>query len=242
MYLVELSKRPALWGGQAPYTSLQADDFILMATLGVILGGRLGYILFYKPEILADPLAIFRVWEGGMAFHGGFLGVVIAIVGFAMSQKVPLLRLGDAVATAAPIGLFFGRVANFINGELWGRPTDAPWGVIFPYGGPEPRHPSQLYEAVLEGLLLFVLLRVATHSFGSLKRPGLTAGMFILGYGLFRSIVEQFREPDAFLPDFPFGLTMGTMLSVPMLAAGVFLVVRALSRPPVVAEPEKARA
>jgi phosphatidylglycerol---prolipoprotein diacylglyceryl transferase len=229
--LLDMAKKPALWGGTPPYSAPQADDFILYATLGVIFGGRLGYVLFYKPELLSDPMSILRVWEGGMSFHGGFLGVVIAIIAFAMSQKISILRLGDAVAAVAPLGLFFGRIANFINGELWGRPTDVPWAVIFPAAGPEGRHPSQLYEAVLEGLVLFVILRLAIYRFGSLKRPGLTSGLLVLGYAIFRSIVEQFREPDRFLSAMPFGLTMGTVLSVPMFIAGICLIVFALRKP-----------
>jgi phosphatidylglycerol---prolipoprotein diacylglyceryl transferase len=235
-YIVSIAKTPRLWGGKAaPISVAQADDFLFWATLGVILGGRLGYVLFYRPDIIwTSPLEIFAIWHGGMSFHGGLLGVAVAIFWFARSAKIPLLSLGDLAAAAAPIGLFFGRIANFINGELWGRPTDAPWGVIFPAAGPEPRHPSQLYEALLEGLVLFVVLRVATHHRGALQRPGLTAGLFLLGYGVFRALVELVREPDHHMPEaLRHFLTMGMLLCVPMIVAGAYLVMRARRTTPV---------
>jgi phosphatidylglycerol:prolipoprotein diacylglycerol transferase len=232
-YIVALGKRPALWAGaKAPYTTPQADDYLLYATLGVILGGRLGYVFFYQPEILArNPLELFAIWQGGMSFHGGVIGVILVTLIFCRSQKINVLQLGDAVAAAVPIGMFFGRIANFINGELWGRPTDAPWAMIFPAAGPEPRHPSQLYSAALEGVVMFAILALAIWRFGALKRPGLVIGIYLIGAGLCRIIIEQFREPDRFLPDYPLGLTMGMMLSTPMLLAGLAFVAFALRRP-----------
>lgn len=231
-YMARLLKAERLWRpGGPPMTTAQLDDYILWATLGVILGGRLGFVLFYRPDLLADPLSVFRVWEGGMSFHGGLLGVTIATVAFGLTQKIPLLRLGDLVACATPFGMMFGRLANFVNGELWGRPTEASWGVIFPGAGPEPRHPSQLYQAGLEGLILLLILALVVWRLGGLARPGLTCGVFLLGMGAFRILGEQFRQPDAFLPDYPLGLSMGMMLSAPLVAAGVGLIIWTLSRP-----------
>jgi phosphatidylglycerol:prolipoprotein diacylglycerol transferase len=201
------------------------DDFLLWATLGVVLGGRLGYVLFYKPAFfLANPQEIVFLWQGGMSFHGGLLGVVAATVLFARKHGIPVLALGDIIAAATPIGLFFGRIANFINGELFGRPTDAPWGMVFPRGGPVPRHPSQLYEAGLEGLILFAVLLVLARR-GGLARVGLPTGTFLAGYGLARVTAEFFREPDAHLGFLVGGLTMGHLLSLPMLLAGLALIV-----------------
>ena len=233
-YAVRLIKTPRIWGATQPtLTTTQIDDLVLWVTLGVILGGRLGYVLFYAPDlILSDPLQILMVWKGGMSFHGGLLGVTAALVGYAATQKMDLLRLGDLVAPCAPIGLFFGRIANFINGELWGRTTDAPWGVIFPGAGPLPRHPSQLYEAALEGLVLFVLLWLATHRWGWLQRRGAVAGLFLAGYAVFRISLENVRQPDQGLDNFPLGLTMGILLSMPMLLAGLYLIWRGLREPP----------
>jgi len=204
------------------------DDFFLWAILGVILGGRLGYVLFYKPGYyLENPMEVLFLWQGGMSFHGGLTGVIVALVGFARRRKIDLLALSDIVACAAPIGLFFGRLANFINGELFGRPGDVPWAMVFPRGGPEPRHPSQLYEAGLEGLLLFVLLCLLVR-LGALQRRGLLAGVFLAGYALSRMTVELFRQPDAHL-DFLFGkVTMGQLLSLPMLLGGLGLVLWSL--------------
>ena len=234
-YVAGLMKKESLWGPRgAPATAAQIDDLILWITLGVIVGGRLGPVFFYTPSIVVtDPLEIVKVWNGGMSFHGGVIGVLIAILGFSHVNKIDVFRLGDAVAACVPIGLFFGRVANFINGELWGRPSDVPWAVIFPAAdGVTPRHPSQLYEAALEGVVLLLILRWATHRAGLLRRRGVVAGMFFLGYALFRSFVENFREPDRYLPHFPLGLTMGMMLSAPMIVLGVFLVWRGLREPP----------
>ncbi|MGQ3018478.1 prolipoprotein diacylglyceryl transferase [Phenylobacterium sp.] len=232
-YVVTLVRNPQLAPARGPAaTPAQIDDLILWVTLGIILGGRLGYILFYTPEtIWTDPVQILQVWQGGMSFHGGALGVAIAVAAFARANGIDLLRLGDVVAACVPIGLFFGRIANFINGELWGRPTELPWGVIFPGAGPYPRHPSQLYEALLEGVVLFIILRLATHRAHWLERRGAVAGLFLVGYAVFRTLVEQVREPDAYLPDFPLGLTMGMMLSLPMLLGGAFLIWRGLREP-----------
>ncbi|MDX2237901.1 MAG: prolipoprotein diacylglyceryl transferase [Hyphomonadaceae bacterium] len=230
-YIVHLVRAPRLWGAQtAPMTAEQTDDLLFWATIGVIVGGRLGYVVFYKPDMIwLDPLSIPALWEGGMSFHGGLIGVILAIVYFARSRKASLLSVGDCVAAATPIGLFFGRIANFVNGELWGRPSNAPWAMTFPGAGPLPRHPSQLYEAFLEGLVLFIVLRVATHRFNALQKPGLTTGLFLVGYGLSRALVEVVREPDSHMPEALQGyVTMGMLLSLPMIAAGVWLTRRAL--------------
>ena len=233
-YAVSLIKNTRLWGGQTPpVTVMQIDDLVLWVTLGIILGGRIGYVLFYSPGLIArDPLEILKVWHGGMSFHGGLIGVTLALVGFARVNKVDLLKLADLVAPCVPIGLFFGRIANFINGELWGRATTAPWGVIFPAGGPQPRHPSQLYEAALEGVVLFIVLRIATHQALWLQRRGAVTGLFLLGYAIFRLSLENVREPDSFMPHFPLGLTMGMLLSMPMALAGLFLIWRGMREGP----------
>jgi phosphatidylglycerol:prolipoprotein diacylglycerol transferase len=248
-YSVAMVRNPRLWLGSRPsMTAPQIDDLVLWITLGIILGGRLGYVLFYDFQtMMADPMEIFKVWHGGMSFHGGLIGVTLALFGFARANKLNVLRVGDVVAPAVPIGLFFGRIANFINGELWGRPTTVPWGMIFCNkriaalnggcpAGMVPRHPSQLYEAALEGVLLFLLLRWATHRAKWLPRPGAAAGLFLVGYALARISLENVRQPDAQMPHFPLGLTMGMMLSAPMLLAGAWLVWRGLNRPPVPAE------
>ena len=225
-YAVALTRNLKIWRGRKPTADdKQVDDLVLWVTLGIIAGGRIGYVLFYNPSLIwTDPLEILRTWNGGMSFHGGLIGVIVAMLGFALVNRIEFVRLGDLVAPCVPIGLFFGRIANFINGELWGRPTTGPWGVIFPRAGPEPRHPSQLYEAGLEGLLLFLILRWATHGPKLLPRKGFTAGLFLTCYGLFRILLESVREPDRGMPDFPFGLTMGTLLSIPMLIAGLGLI------------------
>ncbi|HSA82354.1 MAG TPA: prolipoprotein diacylglyceryl transferase [Geminicoccaceae bacterium] len=208
-------------------TPLQIDDLLLYVTLGVVLGGRLGYILFYRPDFyLTDPLEILKVWQGGMSFHGGLLGVVAASILFARRRRLAILEVGDAIACAAPIGLLLGRLANFINGELWGRPSDAPWAMVFPGGGPQSRHPSQLYEAGLEGLLLLLVmiwLALRPRAPGS---EGRLTGAFLIGYGIARSIAELFREPDAHLGFLLGGLTMGQLLSLPMVVIGIWLVAR----------------
>ncbi len=295
-WMVWLINRERLWApGKPSMTAGQTDDFLFYATLGVILGGRLGYVLFYKTDMIwKNPLEIFQIWQGGMSFHGGLIGVTVAALWFASKPRhdpqlyvqllkktavpaapekgkdgyvefprigwvkkdeaekaqkdattsVTLLGLGDLAAAAAPIGLFFGRIANFINGELWGRPTDAPWGVVFCNetllrlnggycpAGPEPRHPSQLYEAALEGLVLFAIINVASLRFGSLKRPGLNVGLFLVCYGVFRFLLEFVRNPDEHMPEALKGsITMGMLLCIPMLLAGAWLIRRALLAP-----------
>ena len=233
-YAVGLVRNARLCGGRTPVANAeQIDDLILWITLGVIVGGRIGYILFYAPNLIwDDPLEIFQVWKGGMSFHGGFLGVVTAVILFALGNRMDMFRLGDLIAPAVPIGLFFGRIANFINGELWGRPTTVPWGIQFPAAGIEYRHPSQLYEAALEGLLLFLILRFATHRLLWLQRRGAVCGLFMIGYGLFRISLESVREPDAqMLPFLREVITMGTLLSIPMLLVGLWLVWRSRQEP-----------
>jgi phosphatidylglycerol:prolipoprotein diacylglycerol transferase len=233
-YAVLLVRDARLWApGEAIVTPAQIDDLVLWITFGVILGGRLGYVLFYgRDTYLRNPLEAFQLWHGGMSFHGGLIGVCVALFAYARINRLDPLRLGDLVAPCAPIGLFFGRLANFINGELWGRPTTLPWGMIFP-GAPDalPRHPSQLYEAGLEGLVLFLILRWATHRAHWLPRQGAVTGLFLLGYGLFRISLENVRQPDAGLDHFPLGLTMGIILSTPMALCGGWLIWRALRAP-----------
>ena len=232
-YAVSMVRNARLWTRRPPPVTVdQIDDMMLWVTLGVIVGGRLGHVVFYTPDVIwKDPLEIFKTWHGGMSFHGGALGVLLALLIFAWRNKVDPLRLGDVAAAATPIGLFFGRIANFINGELWGRPTTLPWGMVFPGAGPQPRHPSQLYEAALEGIVLFLVLRWATHVARLTNRRGVVMGMFIAGYGIIRILLENVREPDAYMPPFPFGLTMGMMLSAPMVLAGLFLIWRGMREP-----------
>jgi len=208
--------------GFAPVTQRQLDDLLFLAVLGVVLGGRLGYILFYKPAYYAaNPLEIFAIWQGGMSFHGGLLGVMTAMAYAAWRHRIDWLRLMDYVASFCPIGLAMGRLGNFINGELWGRPTDLPWGMVFRGAGPLPRHPSQLYEFALEGVSLFLLL----WWFSSKPRPrGAVSGMFLLGYGVFRFTAEFAREPDSFLGFLTLGMTMGQWLCLPMIAGGIGLL------------------
>ena len=208
---------------------MQADDFLTWATLGVVLGGRLGYVLFYQPGVyLAHPAMILAVWEGGMSFHGGALGVIVAIVWFCRRNAIPLLGFADRVAVCAPIGLGLGRIANFINGELWGRPAPdwLPWAMIFPNGGPVPRHPSQLYEALLEGVVLFLVMFALSRRERLRARFGWLTGAFLIGYGLARITGEFFREPDVFLGYLIGGVTMGQLLCIPMLIAGAWLILR----------------
>ena len=243
IYARSLIKNERLWGGPAPISLAQMDDFILWVTLGIILGGRTGYVLFYNLSYFVDhPAEIIEMWKGGMSFHGGFLGCVAAVMLFCWRHKLPVLSLGDITTAVGPIGLFLGRLANFINSELWGRPADAtvPWRMVFPNGGPLPRHPSQLYEAGMEGILLFVILAVMIRM-GALKRPGLILGSFILIYALARIVGEFFREPDPQLGFLWGGLTMGMLLSIPMIAAGLILIASALKRPPIVGVPELTR-
>ncbi len=257
--IVAAMRRPALWpGAQAPMAPGAVESLLTWVIVGVILGGRLGFVLFYQPGYyLANPAEILRVWEGGMSFHGGLAGVIVAGLVFAWRNAVPPLQLGDAMAMVAPIGIFLGRVANFINAELWGRPTEVPWGVVFPGAAAQTcpwdwphavcaRHPTQLYEAALEGLLLGAVVLWLAWRRGALRQPGLITGVFVAGYGLSRFIVEIWREADAQFvsPDNPLGhvvalgpvgLSMGQLLSLPMIAAGAWLVWRARQHPPAVA-------
>jgi phosphatidylglycerol:prolipoprotein diacylglycerol transferase len=238
IYARSIIRNDRLWGGKAPMTVLDFDDFILWVTLGIILGGRTGYVLFYNFSFfLAHPVEILEVWKGGMSFHGGFLGCVAAVLLFGRNRKIPVLSLGDVTCAVGPIGLLLGRMANFVNGELWGRPADPtlPWAMIFPTGGPIPRHPSQLYEAGLEGIVLFTLLAIMVRR-GALKRPGLIIGTFATCYGLARITGEFFREPDPQLGFLWGGLTMGMLLSVPMIVAGLIFIGAALRRGPLTSE------
>ncbi|MBD3764467.1 MAG: prolipoprotein diacylglyceryl transferase [Rhodobacterales bacterium] len=239
-------RQPALWGGTSPMTAEQVEALFTWIVLGVVLGGRLGFVLFYQPGYyLQHPGQILAVWQGGMSFHGGFLGVVLAGWVFARRHGIAPGRLADALALAVPPGLLLGRIANFINAELWGRPTDLPWGVIFPGAAAQDcpgvlpglcaRHPSQLYEAALEGALLGAAILWLVWRRGALRRPWLVTGVFLAGYGAARVFVEHFRQADAqfITPDNPLGhvlrlgeagLTMGQLLSLPMLGAGVALI------------------
>jgi len=296
-WMVWLIRRDKLWApNRAPMSVPQVDDFLFWATLGVILGGRIGYVLFYKPDMIwHNPAEILQIWQGGMSFHGGLIGVALAAWWFtrqkhvnedqyaklvakhavakapdgeggkytrfgedkwvlkteaeaarekAKTDTVDLLRLGDLAAAAAPIGLFFGRIANFINGELWGRVTDSPLGIVFCNerlmqqsggycpAGTDPRHPSQLYEAALEGFALFTIISIATMRFDTLRRPGMNTGIFLVCYGLFRALLETVREPDAHMPEALRGvITMGMILSIPMILGGAWLIRRALKQP-----------
>lgn len=214
------------------------DDFLVWATLGVVLGGRIGYVLFYQPGYyLQHPIEALYLWHGGMSFHGGALGVTLAILLFTRARRLPVLAFSDVIAEAIPIGLFFGRIANFINGELFGRETDVPWAMAFPNGGPVPRHPSQLYEAVCEGLLLFLLLLLAEHR-GARRRPGIVTGLFLVGYAVARMSGELFRQPDAQLGFLVLGTTMGQLLSIPVLIAGILLIWWARRQPASTAAPQ----
>lgn len=250
LYIRKLLATPQLWPrNRAPFPVAQADDLLLYMAVGVIVGGRLGSVLLYEPGYyLAEPLKIFAIWEGGMAFHGALLGCGAAIWAFAWRYKTSVWSTMDLCAAAVPIGLFFGRLANFINGELYGRETNLPWGMVFPGVSydlaalPEqarnalawdplaPRHPSQLYEAVLEGLLLFLILRWMTHSKGALQTRGLTVGLFLIGYGLARSFAELYRQPDVFHAFSAYGLTPGIVYSIPMVVLGVVFIRLALQR------------
>jgi phosphatidylglycerol:prolipoprotein diacylglycerol transferase len=215
-------------------TTQQVDDFLTWATLGVVLGGRLGYVLFYQPSaFLAEPLRIFAVWEGGMSFHGGMLGVTIAIILFCRQQNIPVLGFADRIAIISPLGLGLGRIANFINGELWGRPAPdwVPYRMIFPTGGDIPRYPSQLYQAFMEGLLLLIVMLLFSRRESVRARFGCLTGIFLIGYAIARSTGELFREPDSFLGFLFAGLTMGQLLCIPMLIAGIWLVARSRPQP-----------
>ena len=225
-YLLRLVAQPG-----APMARRHADDLVFYATLGVILGGRLGYVLFYRPmDYLRNPIEIPQLWDGGMSFHGGVIGVSLGILYLARKNGLAWLRIHDYVACCVPFGLFFGRLANFVNGELWGRPTDLPWAIVFPTGGPIPRHPSQLYEATLEGLLLFAILWFLFWKTDARYQPGKLVGFFLLVYGISRFLVEMVREPDVGLENLSWGLSMGQTLSVPMIAGGIYLVATAKKR------------
>jgi phosphatidylglycerol:prolipoprotein diacylglycerol transferase len=232
-YARRLAASTRLWGGLRQPGPAELDDLLVFAALGVVIGGRLGFVLFYNPGYyLAYPLEIVQVWKGGMAFHGGLFGAAIAVMLFARARGLNPFAMADLAAIVAPIGLLLGRLANFVNGELWGRPADVPWAIIFPRAGPEPRHPSQLYEAALEGLALLVLLGLLVRITG-FRRPGLLAGVFGMGYGLARFFVEFFREPDRHLGFIAGGwLTMGMALSIPLFLAGLWLALRALRARP----------
>jgi phosphatidylglycerol:prolipoprotein diacylglycerol transferase len=246
--IVWMINTPRLWSGPAQMTAEQVERLLTWVIFGVILGGRLGYVIFYQPDhFLQNPLQILRVWEGGMSFHGGFLGVAIAGIWFCKREKIPMLSLADLMAAVAPIGLLLGRLANFVNAELWGRPTNLPWGVAFPGEAAQTcagvqticaRHPSQLYEAALEGLLLLLVLSYLIWRRGWLKTPGKIAGLFFAGYGTARLLVEFVRQPDAqFVSEgnplglafhaAGYGLTMGQILTIPMIAAGIWFIAKA---------------
>ena len=256
VYAARILKTERVWApGKPPMTGPQLDDLVLWITLGIILGGRIGYAIFYKPIMFAqlftgsnlgERLELFQLWTGGMSFHGGMLGCTAAVLIYAWRTKANALSIGDMALAAAPIGLFFGRLANFVNGELWGRTTDVPWAIRFcnarieqMYGfcpaGNEPRHPSQLYEAGLEGILLFVVLGLAVWKWRLLAKPGYVTGLFLVGYGASRALLETVRQPDAGMENFPLGLTMGMMLSIPMIIVGAWLIQRAWNRPPAAA-------
>ncbi|WP_426051190.1 prolipoprotein diacylglyceryl transferase [Brevundimonas sp. SL161] len=256
IYAARILKSDRVWApGKPPLAGPQLDDLILWITLGIILGGRFGYALFYKPVLflqlftgssLGERLELFQLWTGGMSFHGGMLGCTLAVLIYAWRTKANALSIGDMALAAAPIGLLFGRMANFVNGELWGRTTDVPWAIRFcnarieqMYGfcpaGNEPRHPSQLYEAGLEGVLLFIVLGLAVWKWKLLAKPGYVTGLFLVGYGASRALLENVRQPDAGMENFPLGLTMGMMLSIPMILVGAWLIHRAWKRPPVAA-------
>ncbi len=237
-YAIHLIKSPRLWGGQKPTaTPEQMDDLIFWLTIGVVVGGRLGSVVFYNTAVIWNhPIEILQIWNGGMSFHGGLIGVTLAVIWFARSRHIDMVRLADLIAPAVPPALGLVRVANFINGELWGRVTHVPWAMVFCNdmirrqnngacpAGLEPRHPSQLYEALCEGLLLFLILRWGTHRALWLQRRGALLGLFLFFYGLFRISLENLRQPDEGMPNFPLGLTMGMMLSAPMMLAGLALL------------------
>lgn len=254
-------RRPKLWAhGYAPTSTDIFGDLVSWLILGVIIGGRLGFVLFYQPDYyLSNPVEILKVWQGGMSFHGGFIGVSVAALIYCLKYKIPLLPMADLLALATPPGLLLGRIANFINAELWGRPTTVPWGVVFPGAAAQDcgelaglcaRHPSQLYEAALEGALLGLLLIVAVFGFRAFRRSGLITGIFLIGYGASRAFVELFRQPDVQFVSIgnpighalhfgDWGLTMGQILSLPMLLLGVLLVVLAVNRTTTVVVKEK---
>ncbi|MEM0908783.1 MAG: prolipoprotein diacylglyceryl transferase [Pseudomonadota bacterium] len=231
IYARQLVKSPRLWGSRPHPLPRDIDDLVTFVTLGIVIGGRLGFVLIYNPSYyLQHPLEALMLWHGGMAFPGGLAGVIVAVVLVCRARSLSALAVLDVMGAVVPVGLFFGRIANFINGELWGRPASVPWAMVFPGAGPEPRHPSQLYQAALEGVGLFVIAAIAVQM-GALKRPGLLLGIFGAGYGLARIIGELFRMPDPQL-GFLFGpITMGMLLSIPMVFIGGAFIVRAMMRP-----------
>ncbi len=232
-YARRLVSTPSIWGAKhAPFGKIELDDFLFWAALGIVLGGRIGYILFYDFDRYSEnPLEILKIWTGGMSFHGGAIGTLIAMILFARSRRIAVFSLFDVITTVSTIGLFFGRIANFINSELWGRASDVPWAFVFPNGGGEPRHPSQLYEAALEGVLLFIVLNILIYQGRKLASPGFVAGAWLLGYGASRIIVEFFRMPDGHIGYLAGNwLTMGMVLSVPMLAIGLWAMASAYRR------------
>lgn len=228
LYIRKLLSTDRLWPNKAPLPKEKTDDLLIWTAMGVIVGGRVGFFLLYEPSVfLTDPVQVLKIWEGGMAFHGGLLGVTVAIYLFSLRNNVSVFTVGDLIAAAVPIGIFFGRIANFINVEVYGRVTTMPWGVIFPDVGPEPRHPSQLYEAVLEGLLLFFVLRFLIFHRNALASPGLLSGTFLFGYACGRIFAEFFRAQDpthTFTTGF---LTAGIVYSIPMALIGIYLIWRA---------------
>ncbi len=231
-YARALVRSDRLWDSVPRPTPVSIDDLVVYIALGIVAGGRLGYVLFYNGSYyLTHPLEIFTVWNGGMAFHGGLIGATLGIWLFSRRNNYSPLTVADTVAAVVPIGLFLGRIANFIKPELWGRETDVPWAMVFPGGGPEPRHPSQLYEAGLEGLLLFVVLAIAIR-LGAFKRPGLVTGLFASGYAVARIVSEFFRQPDPQLGFLFGGATMGMLLSLPLLLIGLVMLAMALRRRP----------
>jgi len=223
-YAGYLNKKPPIVFSKKAY-----DDVVVWIILGIILGGRLGYILFYNlPHYLESPAEMLAVWQGGMSFHGGMIGLVTAMYIFSRKHNMRFLALVDIVSCVAPIGIFLGRIANFINGELYGRTTDVPWAVIFPRGGDLPRHPSQIYEALLEGLAILLILFIVANFTKARQKEGMLSGMFLVFYGIFRCFVEFFREPDAQLGFIFGGITMGQLLCIPMILLGIGLIVRAI--------------
>jgi phosphatidylglycerol:prolipoprotein diacylglycerol transferase len=241
-YARRLASDAALWGPQGPpLTPRDIDDFVVWAALGIVVGGRLGFVLFYDlPHFVANPFDVLAVWNGGMSFHGGFVGTLLALVLFARRRKIPIWSMIDVVAPGVTFGILLGRIANFVNGELWGRVADVPWAFVFPLADGNPRHPSQLYEAALEGVALFAFLTLLTHRYRRLATPGFVSGGFAFGYGLARTFVELFREPDIQIGFLPGGLTMGMALSIPMAVAGAAVMVWAARRPDTTAGAERA--
>lgn len=240
-YAKKLVSNQSLWGAKpSPISALEIDDLLLWMALGIILGGRMGYVLFYDfARFFQSPSEIFAVWSGGMSFHGGMLGSLIAMVWFSRRRNLPVFSLFDVVTASAGVGIFLVRIANFINSELWGRVSDVSWAMVFPTGGPLPRHPSQLYEAMLEGAVLFVLAAWLIFGLKKLTRPGFIAGTWFAGYGISRIIVEFFREPDAHI-GYLFGdwLTMGMLLSLPMVLIGIWAVATSSRRSSLLARGE----